>query len=618
MNFKLEDNISDLNLCLIRKNESNHVELRNKIRNLIKDIFILQDKDESLYYFQIFYKLIGYVRDIKFGKGENFLSYFLIDELYNNIEFYPNKKEFFINICKNMINSWVYDLGSWKDLKYFCNFHIQSQSMNYQVNNLNLPLIDYCLNLYSYQIKIDLYNYYNNNFNNISLCAKWVPREKSKMFGRLANKLATFYYKKYEKMNYSTLSSKKDKNIQSNFRKIISQLNTAICTTEIYQCNRNWSQINFDRNVPSKTLIKQEKAFQNINKSGKKRIQCELDKNDRNLCADNYKLYLKSINPINPKNPINPINPKNPINPINPINLINPKNLINPINPINPKNLINPINPINPNFPKKIVLLEFAKRAVSNLTDLEKTILNNQWTNFQNLQNINIFNESQLSNLIPIIDISESMHNYNKIPLYLALALGIKISENSKFKNMVISFNKNPRWIKLNFCIGFTDKIKTILNNKKSHFTNIKSTLQLFLIYITSNNINPNEVKNMSILILSDMPFEFNYNNPEVFEFIKKQYEEVGLKSKFKKPFTVPHIYFWNLKPNKKEPIFYKKKNISLIEGFNLELINKFLKFGTNTFTNYMPWNNLENKLNNKKFYYLGKYLKDEWDKLIL
>ena len=159
MNFKLEDNISDLNLCLIRKNESNQVELRNKIRNLIKDIFILQDKDESLYYFQIFYKLIGYVRDIKFGKGENFLSYFLIDELYNNIEFYPNKKGFFINICKNMINSWVYDLGSWKDLKYFCNFHIQSQSMNYQVNNLNLPLIDYCLNLYSYQIKIDLYNY---------------------------------------------------------------------------------------------------------------------------------------------------------------------------------------------------------------------------------------------------------------------------------------------------------------------------------------------------------------------------------------------------------------------------------------------------------------------------
>ena len=65
----------------------------------------------------ILYRMIGHTRDLVDGKGEYLLSYMLIYRWYH---FYPELAKYVLELFVKMENEHPY--GSWKDIKYFCDY----------------------------------------------------------------------------------------------------------------------------------------------------------------------------------------------------------------------------------------------------------------------------------------------------------------------------------------------------------------------------------------------------------------------------------------------------------------------------------------------------------------
>jgi hypothetical protein len=255
-----KERIVQFNYQLVRTSkESEIVHLADILYNIIKD---LQDglengkvlPEEFQEQIVMLYKLVGYTRDIIDGKGEYMLAYMQILVWYG---FYPRLAEFLLKTFVIMPKSENHPYGSWKDMKYFCNYCKQ------ETGDVNHPLIQYAIELTNQQLVQDA----ENIDEKISLVAKWIPREKQPKFSWLFKKMAHLYFKEYLttlKDTDDTGQKKRAKNkCEMEYRKLISSLNKKLDTTQIKQCENKWSQIE-PSNITSQTLFKQRKAFLNI------------------------------------------------------------------------------------------------------------------------------------------------------------------------------------------------------------------------------------------------------------------------------------------------------------------------------------------------------------------
>ena len=151
--------------------------------------------------------------------------------------------------------------GSWKDIKYFCDY-VKTENGN----NIHHPLIFYAVKLVNSQISKD-YEKMLVNSNEISLTAKWVPREKSS-FGWLYEQLATDHFVHIVSTATNSYSIQRAiLKCKTEYRKVLSALNRKIDTLQIKQCGNNWSAIDFSR-VTSISITKQKKAFLNVKNDG--------------------------------------------------------------------------------------------------------------------------------------------------------------------------------------------------------------------------------------------------------------------------------------------------------------------------------------------------------------
>ena len=184
--------------------------------------------------------------------------------------------------------------GSYKDLKYFSNLHIEYG------NKPNDIMILKVLDLYCSQLKIDE----NNTIK--SLGRKWVPREKSEKFGWLAVLIAKYYYKEWFNETQSCIERQQaNKKALTHYRKLISKINRELNTIQVNQCNGRWKDIDFNKDVTSITLSKQSKAFDLKNKDGTDRndiFNFSFNKyNDRITCKNKYNVYLNECRNDNNK-----------------------------------------------------------------------------------------------------------------------------------------------------------------------------------------------------------------------------------------------------------------------------------------------------------------------------
>ena len=504
---------------------------------------------ETKHFAIILYKMIAYTRDIIDGKGEYSLSFMMLYEWCNIMDerLACHLLEYFVLSPDN--EKSIHPYGSWKDLKYLCNY------LN-SICEKESPLIDKSIELINNQLRMDNDKYFDNNNNNrnISLVAKWVPREKSNKFGWIYTRLACNYFSEYLNTVVEGTESHKKAILKckTHYRQLLSRLNKHLDTLQIKQCSHNWSDINFN-NVTSISLAKQKNAFLNINNDGTirnkystDRINCSVKFNNFILNASKGDVKIKG---------------------------------------------------------KRLSMTDFTKNALQIVNngyrnDSERILLNKQWEDSS-------LSTQSLGKMIAMVDVSGSMEGN---PLMAAISLGIRIAEKSILGKRIMTFSSSPSWVNLDECYDFTSMVDTVYKAPFFLNTNFYAALDLILNSIIENKLEPENVQDLVLVILSDMQMDCadgNFNKT-LYESIKLKYEEAGIRV-CGKPYRPPHILFWNLRSTNGFPCLSNQMNSSMMSGFNPAILNNFCEKGMNALLSSTPWSVLEKSLDNERYNILEK-----------
>ena len=538
----IQEKILQFSFQLTRTDDDNRIIfLENVLIELLTDIKNIIDTGNLLEielgkgYLSILYRMIGHTRDIVSGKGEYKLTYMMIYTWYT---FYTEMACSVIKYMVDLGDKTVHPYGSWKDIKYLCDYCKKKDSEN-------CPLIQYSIKLINEQLKNDYANLISNS-NDISLAAKWAPREKSK-FGWLFDLLSIDYFKQYiNTADNDTRYKKAVLKCKMEYRKILSLLNKKLDTLQIKQCGKKWSSIDFNT-VTSISLIKQKKAFLNIKKDGKERYP---DDSDRIKCAENFNNHVQLAikGGVEMKG-------------------------------------------------KRVGMGDFTKEAISLMysfnCDTEIELLNSQWRD-------NSRQNDALGNMIAMVDVSGSMDGD---PMNVAIALGIRIAEKSLLGKRVMTFSSNPKWVNLEKYDDFFSQVKVIKQAEWGMNTNFYAALDRILDAIIQNKMDPVDVQNMVLVILSDMQMDAgdNCDKQTLYDSMKTKYENAGIRV-HGKPYKPPHILFWNLRSTDGFPSLANQQNVSMMSGFSPVLLNTFCQQGLDALQSCTPWSVLEQMLSNERY----------------
>jgi Mg-chelatase subunit ChlD len=546
LQFSFQLNRTDNNTLLLLSEQ-----LRN-ILSTIKSNFAydsFNEKQLAKGHLSMLYKMIGHTRDIIEGKGEYNLTYMMI---YTWYDFFPELSKFAIKCMVQHESTTIHPYGSWKDIKYFCEY------CKSQTHNKQHPLIKYAIEIANEQLKEDNDAYIYGS-KDISLVAKWIPREKTS-FGWLYKYFAINYFPEYiETASDSVQLERAILKCKTAYRKILSTLNTAIDTLQIKQCGHEWSNINFNQ-VTSISLSKQKKAFLNIKPNGEIRRPTD---NDRINCATNFKAHIQKAvdGEIEIKG-------------------------------------------------KRLGMADFTKQAIHLLhqhieCNSEKNLLNSQWRD-------NSTQNKQLGKMIAMVDVSGSM---NGDPMNAAIALGIRIAEKSLLGKRVMTFSSNPTWVNLEDTPDFISQVQILMKSEWGMNTNFYAAFDLILNAIIQNKMAPEDVQDMVLVILSDMQIDCGdkCNKQTLYDTMKTKYEAAGLRV-HGVPYKPPHILFWNLRSTSGFPSLSNQPNASMMSGFSPILLNMFCEEGVDALEACSPWTTLQRCLENDRYKIMG----DKFELLVI
>jgi len=546
----IREKIVQFSFQLVRTNtDSNLKTVLNDMLTILKrntTSVSIVERELARGYLSMLYRMIGHTRDIIDGKGEYNLTYMMIYTWYN---FYPELAKFALLCLVDLGDRNIHQYGSWKDIKYFCDY-VKSENPCYMH-----PLIEYAIKLINNQISKD-YEKMLLNSNEISLVAKWVPREKS-TFGWLYEQLAADYF--YYFLSTATTSGSRQKAIlkcKTEYRKVLSSLNRKIETLQIKQCGQSWSSIDFNK-VTSISITKQKKAFLNVNKDGETRFP---DASDRVQCAENFNNHIQSA-----------------------------------------------IKNCSEIKGKRVGMADFTKQAIDLIhghnNQTERDILNSQWRD-------NAKQTGALGNMIAMVDVSGSMDGD---PMNVAIALGLRIAENSTLGKRVMTFSSKPTWVKLDGCLDFVSQVKVVRDAEWGMNTNFYAALDLILNAIIENKMSEEDVQDLVLVILSDMQMDDGdtCNKQTLYDTMKEKYQIAGIRVQGK-PYKPPHILFWNLRSANGFPSLSTQPNCSMMSGFSPALLNLFCDQGLNALQSCTPWSLLERSLENERYKILGDRLSQD------
>jgi hypothetical protein len=553
-----QEKIIQFHFQLTRTNEVNIESLKMQLDEILCSLKTANESKNniecvmSIIYLRTLYKMIGHTRDIIHGKGEYALTYMMI---YTWYQYYPELALYALETLVTENPCGVHPYGSWKDIKYFCNY------CRMQGCDVKHPLIVHAILLVNSELFNDM-KILEEGFTNISLVSKWVPREKSAKFGWLYEYLACDYFANYMLTTSQSSYDKAVSKCKMEYRKMLSHMNRIVDTVQIKQCNHIWSEINF-KNVTSITTTKQKKAFLNVLYNGKPRYELNKDRND---CAQHFKEYLSECQ--------------------------------------NGKTNVKG---------KRVSLCDFTEHALKLLDEKEKEnenenenketikteidILNSQWRD-------NASQNSSFGKMIPMVDVSSSMDGK---PLHAAIALGIRVAEKSIFGKRVLTFSAYPSWVNLEGKETFVEMVDELRNANWGMNTNFYAALDMILDAIVEAKMSPEDVEDIVLAVFSDMQIDHADNNSfTMYTQIKQKYEITGLRL-HGKPFKPPHILFWNLRSTNGFPNLSSQAHTSMLSGFSPVLLNLFEEQGIEAMQSCTPWVMLETILSNPRYKILEK-----------
>ena len=532
----IQEKILQLSFQIVRTTDMSSIE--DKLYELLVR---LRDDGvvDRLAHLSVLYRMLGQTRDIIQGKGEYALSYMMLWTWYR---VFPSLALYALDTFV-LSDSGSHPYGSWKDMKCFAHY-CRSKG-----GDMNHPLILRCIDLINVQLCRDLYS-----TENVSLCAKWVPRESSK-YGWLYKSLALDYFKNH---NY-LLSAKTPialelakKKCYMSYRKVLTSLNKELDTVQIKQCGGAWADINHNKTT-SITLTKNRKAFLNVDKKGEQRSSLD----DRIQCANNFKEYVeerkKSGNEVKGK---------------------------------------------------RVGMEMFTKQALeiasTNISSaMETDVLDSQWRDHGSTT-------GPLGNMIAMVDTSGSMEGD---PMMAAIALGIRVAEKSLIGKRVMTFSSTPTWCKLDDCVDTNDPskfsfVKAVHRVRLAPWgmnTDFYAAMKMILCALCEKKVPVEEAEGMVLAIFSDMQidqgitgFNDNFNRRSMYLEMEKMYQERGYK--------IPHILFWNLRSTDGFPCVSTMANATMLSGFSPVLLNSFCEKGMDLLKDFTPWKMLLETLSHERY----------------
>jgi Domain of unknown function (DUF2828) len=530
----LREKLVQFSFQVTRCDDTRLQQLSVTLRNWLMNTKGLE-KESFLELTSVAYKMIAHTRDIIDGKGEYSLAYMQL-LVWN--EFYPKLAIFMLKQFVQNDNS-QHPFGSWKDIKYFCNY-ARSKGLE-----LESPLMQYAFDLVISQLKFDVES------KNKSLLAKWVPRSKSTKFGWIFNELALRYFSQY------LVTARSPKQIEGakkkaymEFRKLISAINAELDTVQIKQCSNSWASIDHTKTT-SITISKQKKAFLNLNKNGTQR--CETL--DRIQCADNFKQHIE--NAVKGEVEIKG---------------------------------------------KRVGLNDFTAQAVELIrkngpdVKLEIDLLNAQWKN-------NASQTGALCEMIAMLDFSGSMSGDPlncAMALGCRVAekskLGRRVlsfSNNPTWHNLdgcteFVDMIRVLQYGEVGYSTNFYKAFETILTAIITNKLPPEDVENMVLAIFSDMQINDPNVKAPA-------------NMDSFYDEMVKKYADAGMRL-WNKPFNPPHILFWNLRSTNGFPVMSTAKNVSMMSGFSPALLNMFCEKGIDAFKDCTPWSILKEQLNNPRY----------------
>ena len=488
----IQEQIMQLYFQLVRTNESQMDTLCDKFETIVKYITTL-DTETTQKYISIVLRIVCQTRDIVAGKGEYALAYMMLLQL----------SKYFPNFAKYALEKFVQledgkqPYGSWKDIKYIAclcrNKYMKNDMLitNKCVELINdMQITNKCVELINDQLAKDMGC---TGDKDISLCAKWVPREGSKKHGWFFKLLAMDFFKDNnfigKAITRESLQKAKNK-CYTKYRHMLSKLNKRIDTVQIKQCGNNWASIDHNRTT-SITISRNKKAFLNVNKDGEIRSNAP----DRIQCAENFKKYIES-------------------------RIKSGKEVKGGRVGLN-------------HFTRQALELIQNKVPDENI-QIEKDLLNSQWRS-------NSTQTCALNKMIAMVDVSASMEGE---PMEVAIALGIRVAEKSLLGKRVLTFSTSPTWHNLEENDDFISMVGSLNKAEWGASTNFYSALEMILKSLIEKQVPPEDTEGLVFAIFSDMQINeadssFKKNNSMI-DNIKNMYQLAG--------YPCPHILFWNLR----------------------------------------------------------------------
>ena len=490
-------------------------DLRTHIDNIYSAIKKTKNPTMMIDLFVILFQ----TRDPRGGKGRRALFYKMLLIIY---EYFP------IQIIELLHLIPMY--GYYKD--YFNLLELIHGSIDpRQYTNLTKKIYLIVAN----QIRLDVGEYENAQKESrkpiISLLAKFIPKE-----GKHYDKQIGFV-EQISNLMYQGIRDVAER--KKAYRIQIAILNKLLDVTEIKMSARKFSEIVFSK-ITSKNALKYRKAFLNLNV--KKSVQHSIEK-DR---IDTRTNFIQSIRDKKIKG-----------------GTLEVYDIV--------KSIIDYIN----NKTYSDFKYDQKTQMLTSDTDWEEELLKTQWEDMRKtlINKIKKTNKSfSIDSMIPIVDVSGSMSG---MPMYVAIGLGILISEmNTTIRDRVLTFSESPEWVDLNG-LDVIEKIDKIMHSKWGMNTNFEKVYDLLIDVVRTKQLKQSEIPNL--IVFSDMQFDMAAGNDDIWEThyakIFRGFHDVGIEVSGK-PYNPPMIVFWNLRGDTEGfPVMKNTQNVKMLSGFSPNLL---------------------------------------------
>jgi Domain of unknown function (DUF2828) len=179
--------------------------------------------------------------------------------------------------------------------------------------------------------------------------------------------------------------------------------------------------------------------------------------------------------------------------------------------------------------------------------------------------------------MVPLSDVSGSMTG---IPMEVAIALGIGISEitHPAFQNMVLTFEEQPRWHKLNASDSIVKKVQSLARAPWGGSTNFEGAYDEILKVCMDQRLSREDVP--VLIVFSDMQFNQACSSKyfgesqlaTMHDVIRSKFATVAKALGWKDADPTPIVY-WNLITTEGHPVEKDTAGSVLLSGFSPSLL---------------------------------------------